>query len=404
MPSDTPNELLRNKYASKPNHPYSLILKREQSDSPNRRKEDASKQTNIIRTAISEFKNDMATVGYPMEGSLDHNMLLINSIGSIRSTCLAPPSVARGDLSKIHNGRIFFVSFKGNNDYDSKICCQNFNSINKILGLPIEALEDGYASISFPGLEERSTLLSIELARNIEREEGIASKVAKLVAKASKGKGATHVCLPPCIGLKKVEDIMKIISEESGLTPFECVNLMPPSILGYRLQLALDDLANKSNIPVMIPYEATGFEAEGKTIKEITVTSGERSYKIGADRFILATGSFVGGGIIEKDGRAREPIFNLPLSDENGKEVGGTFLRTMLSNEAVPIEGHAVFSLGVKVDGNMRPVSAEGEPLYSNLFACGNILSGFSHTSSGSRYGVAIATGYVAGIEASRTH
>jgi glycerol-3-phosphate dehydrogenase subunit B len=403
MPPDTPNDLLRKKYAPKPNHPYSLILKREQLESPMREEADSSKLGNTIQNAISQFVSGMASVGYPMEGTPDHNMIIINSIGSVRSTCLAPPSVARGDLSKIHDGRIFFVCFKGNSDYDSKICCQNFNSTKGIIGLPIESLEDGHASIGFPGLEDRSTLLSIELARNIEREEGVAAKVGKKIREVSKDKGATHICLPPCIGLRKVEDIMKIIAEETGLTPFECVNLTPPSILGYRLQLALDDLAAKSNIPVMIPYEATGFEAEGKTIKRIKVTSGERSYKIEAERFILATGSFVGGGIVEKDGAVKEPLFNLPLSDENGREVNGTFVRTMLSNEAIPIEGHAVFSIGVKVDKDMRPVSAGGEPVYNNLFACGNILSGFSHTSSGSRHGVAIATGYVAGEEASKT-
>jgi anaerobic glycerol-3-phosphate dehydrogenase len=74
----------------------------------------------------------------------------------------------------------------------------------------------------------------------------------------------------------------------------------------------------------------------------------------------------------------------------------------MLSDEAVPIEGHSVFSAGVKVDENMQPVSANGEHVYDNLYACGNILSGFSHTSSGCRYGVAITTAYVAGEEASK--
>jgi glycerol-3-phosphate dehydrogenase subunit B len=403
MPLEAPEELVRKKYAMKPNHPYSLILKHELSDSANRPEADDSTHINTIREAISGFMNDMSDVGYPMNGSLSHNMLIINSIGSVRSTCLAPPSVARGDLTQTKNGRIFFVSFKGNGDYDSKICCQNFTSTKRILSLPIESSEDGYASIVFPGLEDRSTLLSIELARNIEREEGVASKVGKIIGEAVKGKGATYLCLPPCIGLRKVEDIMKIICDESGLTPFECVNLTPPSILGYRLQLALDDLVAKSNIPVMTPYEATRFETEGKTISKIWVTSGERSYQVEADRFILATGSFVGGGIVEKDGTVKESLFNLPLFDENGLEVDGTFVRTMLSSEALPIEGHAVFSVGVKVNENFQPVSADGEPVYGNLFACGNILSGFSHTSSGCRYGVAITTGYVAGEEGSKT-
>jgi glycerol-3-phosphate dehydrogenase subunit B len=392
-PLEPPKELVRKKYAVRSNHPYALILQRETGN-------DGCGET--IPKAVSEFISDMNNVGYPMEGSLDHNMLIINSIGSIRSTCLAPPSVARGDLSKIGNGRIFFLGFNGHADYDPRLCSRNFNATNKVIGIPTEGAKDGSATIDFPGLEERSTLLSIELARQIEREEGIARKIGRMIGEVTKGKGATHVCLPPCMGLSNVEENMRIIDEESGLIPFECVNLTPPSILGYRLQLALDDSASKSNVPMMIPYEAAGFEAEGKTIKRMTLVSGERTFQAEAEKFILATGSFIGGGIVEKDETVREPLLNLPLFDENGLEVGRTFIRTMLSNEVLPFKGHSVFSVGVRTNENMQPISANGELVYSNLFACGNILSGFSHTSSGCRYGVAITTGYVAGEEASK--
>jgi glycerol-3-phosphate dehydrogenase subunit B len=195
---------------------------------------------------------------------------------------------------------------------------------------------------------------------------------------------------------------MKIIGDESGLVPFECVTLTPPSVIGFRLQLALDDSAEKSGAKIMLPYEVTHFDADEDTLKHMTVISGQREFSVKAERYILATGSFVGGGIIENEETAKEPLLNLPLFDENDSLVDGLFIRTMLSNEALPINGQRVFSVGVKVNENMQPLSTQEEIIHENLFACGNILSGFNHTTSGCRYGVSLATGYVAGEEAAK--
>ncbi|WXG47482.1 MAG: FAD-dependent oxidoreductase [Candidatus Atabeyarchaeum deiterrae] len=402
IPLEPPDGLLRKRYGTNPNHPYGLILKRESQNTSRPLREGENGCGETITKAISDFKEDMRNEKYPVEGSLEHNMLIINSIGLIRTTCLAPPSVGRGDLTRMEKGRIVFVGFKRHSDYDPNRCYQNFTSIKSILRLPLEVNGCSSTVIDLPNFEGRNTLLSIEVAREIEREEGVAKKVGRMIAGAANGLGATHACLPPCMGIRNVEENMKIIGEESGLIPFECVNLTPPSVLGYRLQLALDDSASDSGVPIMLPYETSAFEAEGKTLRNMTVVSGERKFQVEAEKFVLATGSFIGGGIVEKDETAKEPLLNLPLFDENGREADGVFIRTMLSSEAVPMGGHSVFSIGVKVNENMQPTTTQGEVIYGNLFACGNILSGFSHTSGGCRYGVAISTGYVAGDEASR--
>jgi glycerol-3-phosphate dehydrogenase subunit B len=402
IPLEPPDILVRRKYAIKKNHPYSLILQRERRSGIQGNEEGDRVCGETITKAVADYVHDMTEVGFQVEGSLKHNMLLINSVGSVRSTCLAPPSVARGDLTKIENGKIMFVGFKGHADYDPRLCAKNFADTARTVGLPIEVGGDRSEVIELPGFETRSTILSIEVAKQIDREEEIAGKIGAMIAGLANGNKTTHVCLPPCIGIRNVEEKMKIIGEESGLTPFECVTLTPPSVIGYRLQLALDDSANKSGVPIMLPYEATHFGSEEKTLKTMSVVSGQRDFQVEAEKFVLATGSFIGGGIIENEGTVKEPLLDLPLFDENDAQVNDAFIRTMLSNEAVPINGHPIFSVGIKVNENLQPVSADGEVIYDNLFACGNILSGFNHTSGGCRYGAAIATGYTAGEEASK--
>ena len=164
----------------------------------------------------------------------------------------------------------------------------------------------------------------------------------------------------------------------------------------------MEDSASKSGVAIRLPYEVKKFEMAENKLKRMAVVSGERSFHIDADRFVLATGSFIGGGIIEEEETFKEPLMNLPLFDENDREVNNVFIRRMLSSEAIPIKGHPVFSVGVKVNKNMQPVSDKEQLIYNNLFACGNILSGFNHTSGGCRHGVAITTGYVAGEEAAK--
>lgn len=401
IPLEPPSILIRKKYAVRKNHPYSLILQRDRGGGTQDNEIDDSGCGVTITKSLVDFVQDMADVGFPVEGSIKHNMLLINSVGSMRSTCLAPPSIARGDLTEIENGKVLFVGFKGHPDYDPRLCAKNFANMTRIVGLPLEVGGDGSEIIEFPGFEERNTIQSIEIAKRIDRED-VAGKIGRIIAGLTNGSKATHLCLPPCIGIRNVEEKMKIIGEESGLIPFECVTLTPPSVIGYRLQLALDDSADKAGVTVMLPYEATHLDAEGNTLKRMSVVSGQREFSVKAEKYVLATGSFVGGGIVENQETVEEPLLDLPLFDENGSQVNAVFVRTMLSSEAVPMNGHPIFSVGVKVNENMQPLTTQEEVIYENLFACGNILSGFNHTSGGCRYGASIATGYVAGEEASR--
>jgi glycerol-3-phosphate dehydrogenase subunit B len=54
----------------------------------------------------------------------------------------------------------------------------------------------------------------------------------------------------------------------------------------------------------------------------------------------------------------------------------------------------------VRVDRQLRPLSASGAPLHPRLFAAGAVVGGHEPAADGTRLGVAILTGYLAGAAA----
>jgi len=57
--------------------------------------------------------------------------------------------------------------------------------------------------------------------------------------------------------------------------------------------------------------------------------------------------------------------------------------------------GHAVHRVtGVRVDADMRPLNAAGEPVLDNLQAVGHLLTGFNPLTDGCAEGVDLVTAY----------
>jgi glycerol-3-phosphate dehydrogenase subunit B len=122
----------------------------------------------------------------------------------------------------------------------------------------------------------------------------------------------------------------------------------------------------------------------------------EDGTEIEAAAFVLATGKFLAGGLRRRS-RLEETLFDLPVF-YRGAEVGETDLLKLTA--AKPWEPQKLFACGVRTDALLRPLGSEGKLLYENLFAAGSVLAGYDAEWEGSGLGVAIATGYAAGLGA----
>jgi glycerol-3-phosphate dehydrogenase subunit B len=124
---------------------------------------------------------------------------------------------------------------------------------------------------------------------------------------------------------------------------------------------------------------------KGKRCEGIEIVHPPVTTSYSADRYILATGRFIGGGL--KAGREWifEPIFNLPVSQPESQEkwFGKSFF-----------DEHPVHRGGIQTNPSLRPIDEAGEPLLENVWVAGTILAHHNSIEEKSREGIEIATGY----------
>jgi glycerol-3-phosphate dehydrogenase subunit B len=84
----------------------------------------------------------------------------------------------------------------------------------------------------------------------------------------------------------------------------------------------------------------------------------------------------------------RETVFDLPVA---GAPAAGSVRFAPRYFEDQPLAG-----AGVRVDGVLRPVDADGKPVFGNLHAAGAILAGAVPWKEKSGTGISVATGYAA--------
>jgi len=117
-----------------------------------------------------------------------------------------------------------------------------------------------------------------------------------------------------------------------------------------------------------------------------------------ARSWVLATGRFVGGGIVRR-GQLLEPLLGIPVqATEAG--VPGIHLATRAASALTVRERGAaqpLLAAGVRIDRQVRPLGPSGAPVHARLFAAGAVIGGHEVAADGTGLGVAILTGYLAG-------
>jgi glycerol-3-phosphate dehydrogenase subunit B len=118
-----------------------------------------------------------------------------------------------------------------------------------------------------------------------------------------------------------------------------------------------------------------------------TPTARATTYR--ADSFVLATGGLASGGLqVDSFGEVSESVFALPIDDPLGA-TEPRFLPDYLAE-------HPMNRVGVAVDDRLRPIAANGGPVYENLHASGATLAGALPWREASGNGLSLATGYAA--------
>jgi glycerol-3-phosphate dehydrogenase subunit B len=263
--------------------------------------------------------------------------------GAVRPAHLVPDSVAPGELGRLAGRQVAVVGICQVSEYDAPAIAQALIGEAGAIAEPVELDLELPAAASLTDLFGRP-------APRVERQ-------------------ADLVAYPP--GMRDLP--------EGGFELLAAV----PSPHGWRLQQALEAMLARTGVR-LLRQAVVEFETEGRRVR---AAGG-----IEADQFILATGRYIGGGLV-KAGMVREPLFDLGVFYE-GKRVDDAYPARLHRLEYLSPE--PAFRTGLRTDSALRPVSWDGQVPYDNLRAAGSVLGGYDYARDYG-FGVPLLTGWLAG-------
>lgn len=363
-----------------PRHPYA-ILSQNQACHP---------LPSFLEQMIERLSNQ---INLKLRGTLSKNIFVLNPLGSVKATAYVPLSHLAGDLLAMQEARLLIVGFRGLPYFFSQ-------QIAKILDIlrtrqKTNHLRDVAAvTIDIEGLPQ--TLSPIDLAGRLDSEECIET-LCRLLLQTAERQKSTHIALPPVIGLKKTDRILSRLKEATGLAWFETAGL-PPSVPGLRLQKAIDAFVEKNASHwTVLEGHAVGATSKNGRVESLHVQHQDKEEKIPVDRLVLATGRYLGGGIV-KEKSFQEPILDLPIFIED-RQVREVFVGKVTSDKF--LEDHPLFSAGVQMNERLQPLDDRRRTIYENVWVTGSLIGGYHAATQHCGMGVAVGTGTLAGRMAS---
>lgn len=335
-----------------------------------------------VRQTLSAFTSLLAAEGHDMVSLGQYNMLLPSAIGSLRPVYMAPRASAKGEVWQ--QGKMLVVGINQYHHFCPGIIAENLTKGIRSLGMNSKV---EWFSVELD-LDPQRSVTSYDLALWLEQPGN-----TKLLAQRLKpGLGtAGRVGFPAVLGLEQHPLILEQLEQELGIPVFE-IPTLPPCIPGVRLYRMLTNLLRKREIEVITGYPVVAADTQGERVSQVEVASPGHALSYQANNFILATGSFAGGGLISGHGWVREAIFDLPVNYRREVEGWG-------DDDFLAPNGHPYAYFGLQVDNRMRPQDENGQVCFTNLYAAGNILAHFDGFSERSGAGVDIVTGYAAGVQ-----
>jgi glycerol-3-phosphate dehydrogenase subunit B len=361
-PVNRPLETLRDLVNAQPKHPYAISK---------------------LDDALKNFVALTRKINLPYVGAVnnDDNLWLPSPVGAARPTFLAPQAQVAGDLRRTEP--MLIVGLGGMRDFYPALIAENLNK---------QGHRTRAALLPLDVITARRDLNPAQLASILDepaRRGKFADELKKLVQPGER------IGVPAILGIDVHSQVMNDLQSQIGAEIFE-IPTLPPSVPGLRLTNALRDQLQKIGVRVDVNMDVISFHAEGDRVLWIETEASGRPLKHRAEKFLLATGGILGGGIdTDHTGKVWETIFNLPLAAPANR---GQWFRARFFDPA----GHPIFRAGVPVNYEFQPIAEKGVRVFANVWAAGNLLAHADPILERSFEGIAIATGIAAAQNASK--
>jgi glycerol-3-phosphate dehydrogenase subunit B len=316
-----------------------------------------------IEQALSSFRSVFQSQ-YCFQSVNHENCLIPTGAGTYRPTYLIPSTMTAGASRK--NEKVLIVGFKGFKDFYSDYTADQL----KCRGVVIPLSE-------FQGQE----MSAVAIARLMEKEsfrKALGRDVKKQMDSESR------IGFPALLGIRDPLRVKKDLEEIIGVEVFE-IPILPPSIPGMRIFRHFKEWLIQRGVTFLLGHSVLKANLNGKRCETVEVSHPPLSQPYSADRFILAAGRFIGGGLKADVEKLFEPLFNLPVLQPGSRDHW--FANSFFN-------GHPIHEAGILIDSSFRPVDQKGEQLLGNVWIAGSILAGHDCIREKSREGIEIATGY----------
>lgn len=320
-----------------------------------------------IESALSDFKA-LFPPPYSFAAEGPGNSLLPTGAGTMRPTYLIPVTMRAG--AAMIPAKTMIVGFRGFKDFQGETVALHLQCRGVTLTLPRYGLEG---------------LTALALARLMD-EANFRERLGEAILRQMAGE--RFIGLPAVLGLREPAAVVDTLEAVTGARVFE-IPMLPPSIPGTRVFHRFREELIAKGATFLMGHAVTSATVRNGRLTGITVHNPPLSTEYGADRFILATGRFLGGGLWAEMDRIVEPLFNLPVSQpaSRGEWFGERFFDP---------EAHPIHRAGIVTDADLKALDGQGRVVLENLWAAGSILAHHQDIEEKSREGIDIATGFLA--------
>lgn len=307
-------------------------------------------------------------------GDPARNVHLPTAVGALRPTALAQPSMVAGAAQ---GGRSFaVVGVRQFKDFNADLIAGNLERSCAPDGGPLHAAAAWIELAARPGEADPTGLT---YARALD-DPTFARRFAEAAAAAARE--GDVVLLPAVLGLRRL-GVWREVAERIG-RPVAEVPVQPPSVPGLRLLAALLGRVKAAGVRYVPGSQVTGFRASGRRLSSITYAAAGGPREVPTRHVVYAPGGFESGALaVDSHGAVAERLFALPLTADHASGLIGPDYWSP----------QRLFEVGVRIDGDTRPVNTAGEPVFDNLYAAGGLLAGSQRWREKSGDGIAVASG-----------
>ena len=387
-PFTSPKEGLTAVASIYPLHPYSILGYREDIDPGNV----VSEIIGRTRETVSWLKKNLKKTVAPLFGDFKKNIFPITILGTTKPTCLVQKTMYSETLQKNEESVLLFAGIQGNADFYPTAASKTYLEDRISLGEPPRKVGNCILQVSPFG--KSFNVSSIEMARHMDHETSI-DELAQQLKPHVERLGATHVAMPPVLGIRNALTNKESLQEKIGAEVFELLGF-PPSVPGLRLQLALDAVYRKKGGKMLVGHEAVSYERNATRLTSVTARTPRREVKIEAKAVILSSGKYIGGGLTGDENGIQETVFELMTVTDTYTSAENIVPSRYTNRIAISPEGQPVNSCGLTLDPHFRPVDEDGVEWASNLFSAGSVLAGYDYSVEKSGLGVAAMSGFSA--------